>query len=168
MAERSEIINELEALETHCRAPLMSVEARTAWMRNWCDDLGEFPIDAIRLACRDWRQGTGGKFPTPGQLLPLIRAKIVREHNDGDNKPWEPLSDMAYDALPLRDKIRHLGILRTNALAKGGPMWRNGQPLTAEEMPASWHEQKKLAQRYADEARRLQGKLLIAKQSDVA
>lgn len=168
MADRNEIITEIEALEVHCRLPLMSVEQRGVWMRDWADDLGEYPIEAIRMACRDWRQGGERKFPTPGQLLPLVRAKIARKHEDGDNKPWEPLSDLAYNSLTLREKIRHQNILYQQALAKGGPQWRNGKPVAAEDMPPEWHAARALARNFADEAARLQGKLKIASQTNAA
>lgn len=160
MAERVEIVAELEALETHCRAPLMSVEQRQAWMRDWCDDLAEFPIEAIRLACRDWRRGQDRKFPLPGQLLPLVRAKVSqRQEGDADNKPWEPLSDLAYDALSLSEKVRHQKILGAEALRKAGPQWANGKPVAADDMPSDWHTWRRTAANHFDEAKRLEGKL---------
>ena len=74
MASKSEILPEIEALAVHCRPSLMTVEVRAIWLRDWCDDLAEFPIEAIRAGVRAYRHSGATKFPTPGQLVPMIRA----------------------------------------------------------------------------------------------
>lgn len=148
MAERGEIIEALEALETHCRAPLMTVDQRTAWMRDWCDDLGEFPIHAIKQGCKSWRHSaTSGKFPTAGQLLPLVRANVAQKRPEGDaGKPWRELSDEEYRGLSLEGKIRHQRILSSRAYSNAGP-----QTKPADEMPEAWHMWRQIGRNHDEE-----------------
>lgn len=124
MANKPEIIDVIEGLTVHCRPPIMEASARASWLADWCSDLADFPIESIRLAVRDWRHSASGKFPTPGQLLPLVRSKLPIE-SKGRPQDWAPLSDDEYRALPIRDKIRHQLILAHEAGCKAGPMWRN-------------------------------------------
>ena len=74
MAERDDIIEAIEGLTVHCRPPLMSSEERARWLMDWCEDLKDAPLAAIKHACSRWRQGEDRRFPTPGQLLPMVRA----------------------------------------------------------------------------------------------
>ena len=53
MAEKSEIIDEIDALTVHCRPPPMEAGSRASWLRDWCEDLAKFPIEAIRLGIRE-------------------------------------------------------------------------------------------------------------------
>jgi hypothetical protein len=158
MAEKSEIMEALEALETHCRAPLMAVEQRAAWMRDWCDDLAEFPIHAIQHGCKAWRHSQGvTKFPTPGQLLPLIRANVAQRPAGAVGEPWRELSDDEYRALSLEDKIRHQRILCTRAYSRAGP-----QTKPADDMPESWHRWRQIGRNHEEEVATLKGKLKLA------
>lgn len=159
MAERTEIATEIEALAVHCRPPLMEATARALWLRDWCEDLAQFPIEAIRVACRKFRGSGATKFPTPGQLLPLIRAEAQEAAPSQKIVAWQPLSDAEYDQLSLRDKIRHHRILAHEARRKAGPMWRNGKPATAEDMPEIWRSWNARADNHEDEAHRLQATL---------
>lgn len=158
MAERNDIAEQIDALAVHCRPPLMSVEDRSRWTADWCEDLKEFPIEAIANACRRWRQGTNTKFPLLGQLLPLVRAGNPQGADTGKLQPWRPISDAEFNALPLRAKIRHHQILAHEARNTGGPMWtegQNGRALTIDQMPAKWHDAQRRAKNHDAEARRL-------------
>lgn len=156
MAQTAEIVSEIEALAVHCRMPLMDIGQRAAWMRDWCEDLGKFEIQHVRLAFREWRQSGQTKFPTPGQILPSVRRLA-----DGD-KPkaaredaWRELSDAEYQALDLPGKERHHMILSNQAAVKAGPMWRDGKPAPIEAMPPVWHEWRRRSEHHREEARRL-------------
>jgi hypothetical protein len=167
MAERTEIAAEIEALTTHCRPPLMEVDARMLWLRDWCTDLGEFPIEAIRQACRKWRHSGATKFPTAGQLMPLVRANLPDDGPKGRVEPWRPLSDAEYATLTVREKIRHHTILAHEAGCKAGPMWRNpdgasmSKPrpghVTHDQMPPAWRQWKAIQSNHLAEATRLRG-----------
>src|ERR1700747_1981343 len=125
MAEKTEILDAIEALAVHCRPPMMEISARTLWLRDWCADLAEFPLEAIVTACRKWRQSGATKFPTPGQLLPLVRDSVPSQGGGTRVEVWRPLSDAEYQALTVREKIRHHQILSHEAYSKAGPMFRN-------------------------------------------
>ncbi len=147
MADRLEIMDALESLAVHCRPPLMSVEDRSRWMLDWCSDLAKFPIEPIRTACTRWRQGDSTRFPTPGQLLPLVRSVMPVEGKGEKAEAWRPISDDEYRQLPIRDKIRHLKIVLSELMTNAGPMMVNegsfrGRHLTPDEMPAKWHDAK--------------------------
>jgi hypothetical protein len=156
MAQAAEIISEIEALAVHCRLPILSAEQKMAWMRDWCSDLADFDGDNIRAAFRDWRHSGAVKFPTPGQILPAIRAKIgktdaVRE--DG----WRELTDAEYDALELPAKERHHLIMANHCEVRAGPMWRNKKPLRPDQMSPEWHALRARAANHRAEAKRLRG-----------
>ena len=147
MADRLDIANALESLAVHCRPPLMSVEDRSRWMVDWCSDLASFPIEAIKLACTRWRQSENTRFPTPGQLLPMVRAVLPAKGEGPKVEAWRPISDDEYRQLPIREKIRHLQIVRSELMTNAGPMIKNegsfkGRHLTPDEMPPKWHDAK--------------------------
>lgn len=158
MAEAHDIREEIESLAVHCRPPLMSVEDRSRWAADWCEDLKDFPIEAIRHACRRWRNGTIPKFPMLGQLVPLIRAADHGSAKGSKVETWRPLSDAEYRALPLNAKIRHQQILAHEARKTGGPMWTGGQfgkAVAADDMPPKWHDAQRRAKAHEAEAKRL-------------
>ena len=158
MAERAEIAEEIEALAVHCRPPLMSLEDRSRWLSDWCEDLQEYSIDAIQHACRKWRMGTSPKFPMLGQLVALIKAADHQRARGDKAEAWRPLSDAEYRGLTVREKIRHHQILAHQARTKAGPMWEHGmmgRPLAREEMPEKWHDLHRLADGHDAEVRRL-------------
>jgi hypothetical protein len=165
MAQKAEIINEIEALTAHCRPPLMETSQRASWLHDWCADLGDFPIEAVRVGCRKWRLSGSIKFPTPGQLLPLVR--------EADTAPagpklaeWSPASEDEYRAMTLREKIRERQILAMEAYRKAGPMFRNataggvmtkarGTHLRREDMSDAWRHWTGIAEAHKAEAVRL-------------
>jgi len=169
MADRADIMGEIEALETHCRAPLMTVDARARWISDWCKDLREFSVEAIEDAFRDWRNSGSTKFPTAGQIVPLIRAKI-RKPKDGAAtvRKWEPLTDAAYYDAPLDEKIRHHRIMAERARFDAGPMyqgalsWASGRHLDVSEMSDKWRAYRRQAENHAAEAKALHGKMTSA------
>lgn len=123
MADRLEIIDALESLAVHCRLPLMDVDARSRWMQTWCEDLRDFPVEAIKTACRNWRQGEITKFPTPGQLLPMVRSALPRAKLEGSNNaPWAWPSDAELDAMPISEQRRNHLIMASQCRSRVGPM----------------------------------------------
>jgi hypothetical protein len=165
MATKDEILPEIEALSVHCRPALMDLETRATWLRDWCDDLSELPIEAIRQGIRKWRHSGATKFPTPGQLLPLIRENVPDDRGPAV-LPWREASPAEYQAMSVREKIREHQILAHAAFGKAGPMFRNtsgggpmsrasGTHLTAEQMPGSHQSWLEEARRHAAEAQRL-------------
>ncbi|MCR5876948.1 hypothetical protein [Phenylobacterium sp. J367] len=174
MAEKTEVYDAIEALAVHCRPPLMSVEQRTLWLRDWANDLAEFPLDSINTACRKWRHSGTAKFPTAGQLLPLIRESLPVQ---GERvQIWRPATASEYAAMSLREKIREHTILAHEAGSKAGPMFRNtsqgkrmmGVHLDAEEMPDNWRIWKAEEKRHLEEASRLRSKLFEAQRAPMA
>lgn len=160
MADRIDIVDALESLAVHCRPPIMSVEDRSRWMKDWCSDLANFPVEAIKLACTRWRQSDNTRFPTPGQLLPLVRAVVPAKAEGGKPEAWRPISDDEYRALPIREKIRHLQIVRSELTSAAGPMIKNegafkGRHLTRDDMPESWHDAHRRAETIDQEIKRL-------------
>ena len=149
MAERLEIIDTLESLAVHCRLPLLTVDERSRWMEDWCADLRPFPVEAIKTACARWRTGESAKFPTPGQLLPLVRA--VAPHGQtqdrGANTPWAWPSDDELASMPLRERRRQHQIMANVCRTRAGPMDAQGNHARPE-----WIER---SRNHAHEASRL-------------
>lgn len=162
MAEPSEIIDALEALAIHCRAPLMDVESRARWMRDWCEDLKQFPGDAIRAATARWRQGESGKFPTPGQLLPLVRAASPQAPQAGviDTRAWFWPSEEELAGMTLRERKRQFTIMAVEARGKAGPMNDAGEHPRPE-----WLIK---ARNYDAEAKHLAGIIALSANRDAA
>lgn len=133
----------------------MEVSQRALWLRDWCSDLAKFEIDHIRRAFRDWRLSGQTKFPTPGQIMPVLRSISNPAPKWEKEVAWSELSDAEYEKLDLPAKERHHLILANRAEVKAGPMWRDGRPMRPEDMPASWRELREKAARHKDEARRL-------------
>jgi hypothetical protein len=157
MAEAAEIVETLETLALHCRPPLMSVEDRSRWLRDWCNDLREFRIEEVRQAAMKWRRGESQKFPTPGQFLPVVRSLVRSDIAPKVAEPWRELSDDEYRALTLEGKIRHQTILASEARKKAGPMWRGGRPAKPGELPQRWHIWTAKAQNHEAEVKTLRG-----------
>lgn len=156
MASRTEITDEIESLALHCRPPLMSIEERSRWMQVWCEDLKEFDIEAIRHACKKWRMGEDGKFPTIGKLLPLVRSVSGSQSSGNDRyEEWRPLTDWEYDQLSLSEKIRHNLIVAAKLRQKAGPQCRGKIPVPPSEMPQEWHDLRAKANGFEAEAKRL-------------
>lgn len=173
MAERAEIAAEIEALAVHCRPPLMEVEQRASWVRDWCTDLAGFPIESIRVACRKWRQGTATKFPTPGQLIVFIEKEIPKQMGP-KALPWRPASEDEYRGMTLQNKIYEHQVLAHEAYGKAGPMFRNetvsaglgrakGEHLTLDQMPDSYRRWTMIASNHTQEATLLLKQLYAAK-----
>ena len=152
---RIEIVKELRALEQFCTfKAVRSGEESERFLKDYLADIQDFPLEAIQKACAEWRKSGSTRFPTPGQLIPLIRQHVAAPTPERA-EPWKPLSDLAYDELSLRDKIRHHRILANEARRKAGPMWLNGRPAGPEELPPRWHEWSARAENHEAEAQRL-------------
>lgn len=114
-SHRIEVASEIKALEKFCAFPASLVgEERERFMRDYLADIEQFPIEAIRLACAEWRRSGVTKFPTSGQLIPLIR-KHLAEEKLAPLREWRPISEEEYEAMSLREKIRHRLILAHEA-----------------------------------------------------
>lgn len=157
MANHSEIIDEIEALAVHCRAPLMSVDQRSRWAMDWAQDLAKFDTGAIRDAFRDWRHSGNAKFPTAGQIVPMIRAKMPKQ-GGADQRPQLWSDDMPaaeYQAMSLSDKIRHHRIAAVHCRQMAGPMPHKGEPVRQEDMPQTWKSWRARAVRHDEQEKAL-------------
>lgn len=172
MSKRIEIVKELRALESFFTTrPVRTADEQNRFLADYLADVQDFPLDAIRSACAAWRKSGATRFPTSGQLIPMIRS-YVRDEKPRINEPWRPLSDEEYGDLTLRDKVRHHRIMAHEARCKAGPMFRNtthltkGRPsgvhLTAEEMTEKWRHWTAEAERHEEEAWRLNQVLIRA------
>ena len=140
------------------------VEQRSRWLLDRCSDLAQYPIDAIAAACRKWRQSGSLKFPTPGQLIPLVKETSPVERR-GAVQPWRQASPDEFASMSVRDKIRELTILAHEARSKAGPMFRNTTPagsrkitgvhLSADQMPDTYRRWTAEAERLEAEVGRL-------------
>lgn len=161
MADPAEIIDEIEALTVHCRPPIMSVEQRSRWQRDWAQDLAKYPIDVIQSAFRQWRQGESGKFPTPGQILPML-DRMSRPSSSvptAEQQVWRyDITDDEYRGMTLQEKIRHHRCAASYCRTKAGPMPIHPPPefRGKEDMPAKWHEWRDRAAKHDAEAQRMQ------------
>lgn len=165
MSSKSEILPEIEALSVHCRPPLMEASQRTSWLMDWCADMAEYPIEAIRIACRKWRLSGSTKFPTPGQLLPLVRENLPSQSSTEKYLPWRPASQEEYQAMTVREKIRERLILAHEAFCKAGPMFRNqssgsmaraaGKHLTEDQMTPAYRAHRDEGRAHMAEVARL-------------
>lgn len=156
-SHRIEIIKELRALEQFCTFKAVRTgEESERFLRDYLADIEELPLEAIKKACAKWRQSGQTKFPVPGQLIPLIRGCMAAEPK-ARAEAWRPLDNAEYDALSLPEKIRHHRILSHEARLKAGPMWCNGGPTTAEQMPDIWRSWNARAENHEAEVGRLKG-----------
>lgn len=154
-SDRIEIVKELRALEKFCAFPSgMTGEDRERYLKDYLSDIQEFPLDAIRSACAEWRKSGSVKFPTSGMLIPIIK-RFIGAPKDERLEPWRALTDDEYRALGLPEKIRHHQILANQARRKAGPMWKNGRPAAPDELPDIWHSWTRQAENHEAEASRL-------------
>lgn len=165
MADKPDIIDAIESLTAHCRPPLMDTDQRARWLRDWCADLATYPLNAIQSACRNWRRGGSLKFPTPGQLLPLVRDALPVEKSPAV-QIWREATPDEFRAMSVRDKIRELTILAHQARTKAGPMFRNttpagslakvsGKHIEPHEMPDTYRRWTAIAEEHEAEIGRL-------------
>lgn len=114
-SDRIEIVKELRALEQFCTFKAVRTgEEQERYMLDYLADIQEYPLEAIRKACAEWRKSGVTKFPSSGQLIPMIR-KHVTEERAQPVREWRPISDEEYERLSVRDKIRHRLILAKEA-----------------------------------------------------
>lgn len=139
-----------------------------AWLDAYYEDLREYPIEAIEQACQKWRRGDGKKFPLIGELLPLVRQAASPRPTAEACRPWAPATDSEYNAMTLREKIREQKLLAMDTRTKAGPMWRDGGPLTLEQMPPAWHRLVETANQHFAEAQRLWRKLKDSERREAA
>lgn len=82
--ERRELAEMISRLLSHYWTPDDDPAIRRAQMRDWIEDLSEFPLALVAEACRDWRRQPGGRRPTPGDIYQLCAAEQtrLRRHQD--------------------------------------------------------------------------------------
>lgn len=134
-SDSGDIISELEGLSVHYLRPVRTEAEQARFLVDYVDDLRVYPLDAIKAACARWRRSDATKFPTVGQLLPIVRG-CSAQAKASEPKPWAPITDIEYAALSLRDKIRHHECAAYDAQTKVPPMWWQGRAVSLEEMPA--------------------------------
>lgn len=94
-AKPEEIALEIEALALHYPAFNRTIEESRVANRHWLEDLSDWPLDLIQLACRDWRNSPERYFPTPGQLKAGMSATLIARR---------ALADRASALLNLMDR----------------------------------------------------------------
>jgi hypothetical protein len=77
---------------------------------------------------------------------------------------WEPITEDAYRALNLTEKIRHHEIAALYEVSKAGPQVRDKRPIPPAEMPREWHVHRERAATHRSEAKRLWDVLEAAKE----
>lgn len=166
MATQAEIVDAIEGLAVHARPPIMDEDTRTRWLLDWCQDLGGFPADAIHRAVGEWRRSGSVKFPTPGQLIPLVAkyAPSERRYEPKPVEPWRHPTEEEYATMSLRDKIASHVVMAHELRGKAGPMFRQdgggrGTHLTREQMPPKWHTLQREADFHSNKAAELRKKL---------
>lgn len=147
MATKDEIVEAIEGLAIHCRTPIFDENERVRWLMDWCSDLGPFPAKAINQAAGEWRRSGQAKFPTPGQLIPLVAKYAPPSKSSYKPTPvrfWEWPSDDEYFSMSISEKIKAHTIMAHDLRSKAGPMFRQreNEPsvhLSLDEMPPKWH-----------------------------
>lgn len=159
----AQIIEELQALQAHYPRQARATDEEQRWLRDYVEDLHACPDDAVRYACRRWRQSGARKYPTSGELLSFAQQFQPRGDANETRKtpPWGPVSDYEYDAMTLAEKLRHQTILGNHAQFTAGP-----QTKPKEAMPEAWHEHRERARHHFAEASRLRGLLAQARQRE--
>lgn len=76
-ATTMEIATELEALALHYPVLRRTPEEQRIVVRQWAEDLADYPLDLIAEACRQWRNSDAERFPTPGQLKKLVEGILT-------------------------------------------------------------------------------------------
>lgn len=159
---RIEIIKELRALEQFCTfKALRTGEENERFLKDYLADIEEFPLDAIRKACADWRRSGATKYPTSGQLIPMIRRHLLEERQGGDRpQPWTAPSEAEYEAMPLREKIRQrrimAGLAEEQAFREAAKL---GWDRNVQNAPQVWREHMARAASHHEEAARLKRRL---------
>lgn len=160
MASTEEIAEEIESLAIHFRPPIMDNAARSRWLEDWCSDLSEYPIQAIKTAVRRWREGTNPKFPLLGQFLPLVKAvNFSGKGPSGGDVAWRRATPEEYHAMSIREKIRHHQIMAMTLRRQAGPMWAGKRHIAADRMPRAWHDLQTAAKQQESHAAKLREQL---------
>lgn len=155
------IVTEIEALAAHYIRPVRSAEEHERWLKDYVEDLKRYPEEALKQACANWRANDkNGKFPSPGQLMALVRQFTdARQPTGVKLEPWRELAPVEYEALTLAAKLRYHEIAGMEARKKAGPLWWNGRPCTLEDLSEDradrWRTWTAEAARHRDDADRI-------------
>lgn len=88
----SEIATQIELLDIRGFQKDLPEAAQARILKEWLEDLAEFPAWAVRLACRKWRRSNVGKPPyASGQLMSLVESEM-REFRVTISRAREALS----------------------------------------------------------------------------
>lgn len=165
---KQDIIEELDALqEQYWPRPVRTQDQHERFLRDYLRDLDGFAAETVRLACTNWRCSDATKFPTPGQLLKLVKA-LVPKLSAESFEPWATITDAAYSALSLSAKIRHHQILGQDERLKAGPMWigeKNGRPAAPGELSQAWRTHTDRANGHFAEVKRLRDLIIASEKS---
>jgi hypothetical protein len=156
-SQRIEIVKELRALEQFCTfKAVRSGEEQERFLRDYLADVQDFPLEAIQKGCADWRKSGQTKFPTPGQLIPLIKAHIVQARVEVSAQPWRPLTEPEYRALSVEDKIRHCRLLASQSRAEATKAAiKQGWDRNVANAPPIYRQHMDIADAHEAEAKRL-------------
>jgi hypothetical protein len=111
---------------------------RQAQIEDWIEDLGDFPVAVVTVACRDWRHGyERTRRPLPGDIRALCikaqRAELERKqltdanaHRDEILKDWQRPE---YDGdRRSAEQRRNDAIERQEARYRRAAEWRRDNP----------------------------------------
>lgn len=77
-------------------------------VRDWMEVLGEYPLDVVQAACRQWVRSQPGKMPNEGHILTLIqsaRHQAVRDQPRRQSEPARPPRVSAERAAAILDEV---------------------------------------------------------------
>ena len=60
--------------------PSESETLRAAVLRDWCDELENWPAQSIRAALRQWREENPSRRPNPGHIVGILKAAWGRRN----------------------------------------------------------------------------------------
>lgn len=153
---RIEIVKELRALEQFCTFKAVRTgDEQERYMLDYLADIQMFPLEAIRKACAEWRTSGSTKFPTSGQLIPLIRKHTPQE-TAPKNHEWRPISEEEYEAMSLSEKIRHRLILAREARVTASTK-THGWDRNITTAPPAYKHWQDVAEGHEREAQKLRG-----------
>lgn len=72
-ATTMEVAIVLEGLALHYPVLRRTDGENDVVIRQWADDLAEYPLDLLEEAARLWRNSPAERFPTPGQFKALVQ-----------------------------------------------------------------------------------------------
>lgn len=73
------VLARIQGLLVHYRSGDLPESVKRAVAADWYDDIGEFPLVVIELACRDWRRGPKCRYrPLSGEIRGMRQDALGR------------------------------------------------------------------------------------------